>query len=82
MENKLIEVAKAYLTIDIADPASELLNIQLFNIAKQVKYPQTKAGKAIVAYVKSEEYTEYSMSAGDEFEAMELAIAETFQEKE
>jgi len=82
MENELIKVAKEYLQkeylqMDISDPRSEILNIKLFDLAAQVERPTTKVGRAIVAYVQAEKATDFSMAAGDEFEAMKKAVEAT-----
>jgi len=73
MEQELIDIAKKYLGANITDPTSELLLDQLFELAKNVQ-PTTEAGKAIVAWIKAEEATDYSMSAETEFEAMEKIL--------
>lgn len=71
MEQKLIEIARKYLEMD--GPESEKLNNQLFDLAAKVN-PRTAAGKSIIAYVRAEKKTDFSMSAGDEFEAMLKAL--------
>lgn len=73
-EQDLIGVAKRYLEMDTSEPGSEELNAALFDLAAHVKRPRTAAGRAIVAYVKAEQDTDYSMSAGNEFEAMVKAV--------
>lgn len=66
MEQKLIEIARRYIEMETG-PETEILNIQLFNLAAQVSNPRTKAGRAIVAYVQAEERTDFSMAANDEW---------------
>lgn len=72
MEQELIDTAKKYLASG-DDPTSESLLDQLLELAKEIQ-PITRAGKAIVAWVKAEEATDFSMSAGTEFEAMEKIL--------
>lgn len=74
MEQELIQVAKDYFNMDIENPQSEKLNIELFNLAAQVNDPQTTAGRAIIKWVKSEEATDFSLSCNSEFEAMLQAV--------
>lgn len=74
MEGELIKAAKQYLE-DINNPKSEILSDKLFNLAGQVNAPKTEAGQSIIAYVQVEMQTGYSLAAGDEFEAMQLAVS-------
>ena len=73
METKLIHVAKRYIEMGIG-PDSEVVGDELFDLAAQVKRPRTKAGQAVVALVRAEENTDFSMAAGDEFEKMCQAV--------
>lgn len=74
MEQKLIEIAKQYVEMETG-PESEVVGDQLFEIAKQVSTPLTKAGQAIVAWVMAEEATDFSMSAGNFFDDMCQAVS-------
>jgi hypothetical protein len=73
MEQKLIEMAKQYIAIE-AGPDTEIISDKLFTLAAQVSHPRTRAGRAIVAYVRAEEKTGYSLSANEEYDAMCLAV--------
>jgi hypothetical protein len=72
MEEQLIELAKQYVNMEIG-PDSEIIGDKLFTLAAKVT-PCTAAGKSIVAYVKAEKSTDFSMAAGDEFETMVAAV--------
>lgn len=74
-ETKLIKMAKEFVERDVTDPQSEIVCADFWEFAETFSNPpETAAGKAIMAYVKAEIATDYSMLASDEFEAMCKAV--------
>jgi|GEM_PF-6928139 len=74
-EKKLIELAKAFVERDVTDPQSELVCSAFWDFAETFGTPQTAIGKTIMAYVKEEIATDYSLAAGTEFDAMFRAVS-------
>ena len=73
-EQSLIEITRQYLNCDIDNTQSEILNNELFRLAELLPNPRTQAGRAIVAYVRQEIATDFSLACNDEFEAMQKAV--------
>jgi hypothetical protein len=73
METNLIEITKQYLAT-IKNPQSEVLLQKMFDISAKISKPRLAAGKAIVAYIKAEKSTRFSLAAEAEFETMVTAV--------
>jgi len=67
-EKRLIGIAQQYLN------NSEQAIKELFDPETLAITPRTKAGRAIIAFVKAEKSTGFALAAGDEFEAMKAAV--------
>jgi aminoglycoside phosphotransferase (APT) family kinase protein len=69
MEQKLIKLARQYIM-----SGDKKLLVAIFDFAAQVADPQTEAGRAIIAWIKSEELAGFTLEATNEYIAIVEAL--------